>query len=105
MSLAPVAITWSALLIDANKGKSLVVCDPLLAWLLTDAGTTMSPRLLDDKNLARGKRKNELQSFSDAQTRAVNLQSILRMPLFRQCYFFAHLISVHNKRWFSITYP
>ena len=76
----------------------------MLVWLLTDADITMSPRLLDDKNLARGKRKNELQSLSDAQTRAVNLQSILRMPLFRQCYFFAHLISVHNKLWFSITY-
>ena len=74
----------------------------MLVWLLTDADMTMSPRLLDDINLARGRRKNELQSLSDAQTRAVNLQSILLMPLFRQCYFFAHLISVHNKIWFSI---
>ena len=45
----------------------------MLVWLLTDADMTMSPRLLDDKNLARGRRKNELQSLSDAQTRAVNL--------------------------------
>ena len=76
----------------------------MLVWLLTDAGVTMPPRLLDDKNPARGRRKNELQSLSDAQTRVVNLQSILRMSLFRQCYFFAHLLSVHNKLWFSITY-
>ena len=73
----------------------------MLVWLLTDADMTMSPRLLNDKNLARGKRKNELQSLSDAQTRAVNLQSILLMQLFRQCYFLAHLISVHNIIWFS----
>ena len=53
----------------------------MLVWLLTDADTTMSPRLFDDKNLTRGRRKNELQSLSDAQTRDVNLQSILLMPI------------------------